>query len=246
MLLGYRTCMIDFDAALLDFVNRFAQRSWTFDSLVVLISYTHLAKGFLVLPLFWWAWFHKAKKQDDVQRTVILTLVAGLIAVAVSRLLQIALPYRARPIHTADLHFTAPYSFPAGLLSDWSSFPSDHACLFFALATGLCFISRWIGVVALLHAGLIISLPRVYLGLHFPTDILSGALLGIAVMYSLWSSRSTWRIVVDPVLAWSRKSPETFFPCVFLLTAEMARLFEDTRALSQSLWHIAKAFSQRY
>jgi hypothetical protein len=61
------------------------------------------------------------------------------------------------------------------LLSGWSSFPSDHACLFFALATGLCLISPVIGGLALLHASLIVSLPRIYLGLHYPTDVLAGA-----------------------------------------------------------------------
>lgn len=232
--------MSAFDAALLQFFNQFAERSWTFDNLVGVISDTALAKGYLVLPLFWWAWFRPSKEHEEDQRTVILTLAAGLLSVFLARFLQLTLPYRPRPVHTADLHFLAPYSSPAAYFSDWSSFPSDHASLFFALATGLCLISPLIGGLALLHAGLIVALPRVYLGLHFPTDILSGAMIGIGVMSLAWRFRSSWRIVVDPVLAWSRASPQTFFPCFFLLTAELAHLFEDTRGLAESLWHIVK------
>jgi undecaprenyl-diphosphatase len=232
--------MSAFDAALLQFFNQFADRSWALDNLVGVISDTALAKGYLVLPLFWWAWFRPTPEKEAAQETVILTLLAGLIAVALARSLQIVLPYRPRPLHTAGLHFLAPYSSPVTYFSDWSSFPSDHASLFFALATGLCLISPLIGALALLHAGLIVSLPRIYLGLHFPTDILSGALIGIGMMSLVWTFRSSWRPVVDPVLAWSRSSPQTFFPCFFLLTAELAHLFEDTRALAETLWHIVK------
>jgi undecaprenyl-diphosphatase len=232
--------MSEFDSAFLEFLNQFSERSWTFDNLVVLVGSTALVKGYLVLPLFWWAWFRPSQEREEGQRTVILTLLAGLIAVALARSLQIALPYRPRPLHTAGLHFIVPYSAPATYYSTWSSFPSDHASLFFALATGLCLISPFIGALAMLHAGLIVSLPRIYLGLHFPTDILSGALIGIGVMTLIWNFRSSWRVMTDPVLAWSRASPQTFFPCFFLLTAELAHLFEDTRELAETLWHIVK------
>ena len=232
--------MIAFDSALLEFLNQLSERSWTIDNLVVVMSDTALVKGYLVLPLFWWAWFRPTPEKDKAQETVILTLLAGLMAVTLARSLQIVLPYRPRPLHTAGLHFVVPYSSPAAYYSDWSSFPSDHASLFFALATGLCLISPLIGGLAMLHAGLIVSLPRIYLGLHFPTDILSGALIGIGVMSLVWNFRSSWRLVTDPVLAWSRASPQTFFPCFFLLTAELAHLFEDTRELTENLWHIVK------
>lgn len=239
--LPYHTYMSPLDDVLLVFINQLAQRSWTFDSLVVLISDTPLAKGYLVLPLFWWAWFRRREGDEQDRRTVILTLFAGFVAVFLARFLQVTLPFRLRPIHTATLEFTAPYSLPDMVLSGWSSFPSDHACLFFTLATGLWLVSPLIGSLAMLHAGLIVSLPRIYLGLHFPTDVLSGALIGIGIMSLVWSFRSSWSIIVEPVLAWSKKSPQTFFPCFFLLTGELAHLFEDSRLLAVGLWQIIRA-----
>ncbi|MCC2640517.1 MAG: putative Phosphoesterase, superfamily [Nitrospira sp.] len=233
-----------FDAALLHFFNQFVERSWTFDNLIYLISDSDVIKGYSVLLLFWWAWFRRKEPEKD-QRTVLLTLFAGLSAVVVSRLMQIVLPYRPRPVYAADLDFKIPSALPLDLLSGWSSFPSDHACLFFALATGLCFISPVIGGLALLHAGLIVSLPRIYLGLHYPTDVLAGALLGIMGMALVWMFRSACSIIVEPVLAWSRASPQIFYPAFFLLTAELAQLFKDTRWLAESLWHIAKPLLRR-
>lgn len=236
--------MNTFDTAVLQFFNQFAERSWTFDSLMVLIGDTDWLKGYLILPLLWWAWFRGAKSEED-RRRVLLTLCAALSAVAIARLLQLMLPYRARPVHSAELHFTIPYSFPTDLLAGWSSFPSDHAALFFALAAGLLVISPVIGGLALLHATLIVSLPRIYLGLHYPTDLLAGAILGVTTMVLVWKFRSAFRPVVDPALTWSRASPQFFYPAFFLLTSELAHLFKDTRWVAESLWHIAKLLMAR-
>jgi undecaprenyl-diphosphatase len=62
------------------------------------------------------------------------------------------------------------------------SFPSNHALNNFAAAT---FISRlhpdyrWIVFIV----AVLISLSRVYLGVHYPSDILGGALIGVLFGY---------------------------------------------------------------
>lgn len=62
------------------------------------------------------------------------------------------------------------------------SFPSSHAANHFAIAFFLFFSrklsSSWIKVVFLIWAG-IISYAQIYVGLHYPLDILAGALLGL-------------------------------------------------------------------
>ncbi len=81
-----------------------------------------------------------------------------------------------------------PFSYPQGLLSPetlaiplpmgrWS-FPSGHTITSFAAATGIFFANKKCGIAALVLAALI-GLSRLYLYVHFPTDVLAGAVLGV-------------------------------------------------------------------
>lgn len=61
-----------------------------------------------------------------------------------------------------------------------TSFPSGHAAFFFALAAIVFFANRHWGIWYFL-ASAAISIARIYVGVHWPLDILGGALIGIAV-----------------------------------------------------------------
>lgn len=65
------------------------------------------------------------------------------------------------------------------------SFPSGHTALLFAFAFSIFYINKklgiWLGV-----AGLLVGLARIYVGVHWPIDILGGiavALVGTYVAY---------------------------------------------------------------
>jgi undecaprenyl-diphosphatase len=61
-----------------------------------------------------------------------------------------------------------------------AGFPSDHATGAFAMAMALWFYDRAIGALALVLAA-IVAFARVYVGVHYPSDVVGGALIGIAV-----------------------------------------------------------------
>lgn len=83
------------------------------------------------------------------------------------------------------------------------SFPSSHAVNNFAVATLLTFFYRKWGW-ALFGWASLVSLSRVAVGVHYPSDILGGALIGTAVAaLVLW----LWALAGRTIAPWLRLSP---------------------------------------
>lgn len=81
--------------------------------------------------------------------------------------------------------FPHPRPFAIGLGYQWlshtqdSSYPSDHATVIFTFALGLlCWHRFWSGMT-LLFSGIAIGWSRVYLGVHWPLDMLGSFLVSI-------------------------------------------------------------------
>jgi undecaprenyl-diphosphatase len=124
---------------------------------------------------------------------VAAVLSAGL-ALAVGKVIS-ELVDRSRPF-VADPHGVHLFS---GHAAD-PSFPSDHATAAFAIAIAIVLRKRGWGIVALV-AATVLSVGRVALGIHYPSDVLAGAALGAAAALALW-----WRPLrtrVDALADWA-------------------------------------------
>jgi membrane protein YqaA with SNARE-associated domain/acid phosphatase family membrane protein YuiD len=62
------------------------------------------------------------------------------------------------------------------------SFPSGHTTLAFTLAVSLLHYSKKIGILFLIWA-MIVGYSRVYVGVHYPFDVLAGIIIGIVCGY---------------------------------------------------------------
>jgi len=101
------------------------------------------------------------------------TLVADGLGFLLSEALK-ALFHRARPL--AEALVTRPHSH---------SFPSGHATTSFACAATLArFVSPRVAVAFYVLAALV-AWSRVYVGAHYPLDVLGGAALGLLIATAL-------------------------------------------------------------
>ncbi len=226
------------------FLNGFARRSWAFDQSVAFLSQNDLFKGGALMILLWWAWFRAGAQalRDAARDHVIATLISCGAALFVARLMILLLPFRERPLHTEELHWTLPYGVAVTALDGLSSFPSDHATLFYALAVGLFFVSRRLGLLVFGYVTFAIALPRLYLGLHFLSDLVVGGLIGGA-MSAAGNRLLAGRRLVARVRDWSDCAPRYFYPVFFLVTYQIAELFGNSRALVSGLGKLGKALA---
>jgi len=131
--------------------------------------------GGIVIAWLLYAWLRGTRVD---RRGALAALFGAVIALGVNQVMS-HIWNRPRPFvdHAHAVHVLLAYSRDA-------SFPSDHAAAGFAIATALVLVHRRWGIAALAAAALM-SYARVFVGLHYPGDVLAGALVGIAVGWAL-------------------------------------------------------------
>jgi undecaprenyl-diphosphatase len=229
-----------FDHQIITSLNRFAQRSWTFDTVVWSLGSNDLLKAGLIAALLYWAWFRK-KSEDraDDRETVVFGLVACCSAVLLCRVLSATVPFRVRPLGNLDLHFVLPHSMNPRTLIGWNAFPSDNAAHFFGAATCIYLVSRRAGVVAFCHVAVVVAFARVYLGIHHPTDILAGALIGIGAVSLIHIPRLKAAVIRVP-MRWLHDHPQPFQAAVCVLISLIGTTFGPL----YPLWDLAHGLAK--
>lgn len=120
----------------------------------------------------------KYKKQS----WLLIFLIIPLIVTSDQLTAEILKPLtqRLRPSHEPSLKNILHYvnNYRGGLYS----FPSSHACSFFAWVTYLSLTTakkiKWFPFL-LIPVALLVSYSRMYLGVHYPSDVFCGAILGV-------------------------------------------------------------------
>jgi undecaprenyl-diphosphatase len=159
------------DDRVLTVINHFARATpWLHAVVLAYASYgVAMFAGLLVAG--WWV--ARRSNQPQLMAAALCAGAATVLAVALNQPIVAAVA-RGRPYsaHT-DLLILAHRSADA-------SFPSDHATMAGAAAAGLWLVSRLLGAIAAVGA-ITMAFARVYIGAHYPADVLAGLLLGAVV-----------------------------------------------------------------
>ena len=224
------------DRTVVLWLNQFVGRSDLLDRTADGLVSTYLISSMLLVACICYLWFRKAGALRGTERQMIIAEFMGIcFAGPVSRVLQLLLRFHPRPFHTPDLHFHVPAIVDPAEFNLWSSFPSDHAALYYALAFMILLHSRALGIAAMVVSSAAV-LPRVYLGYHWPSDILGGAVVGVLCV--LACRRATPWVVISKVTGWEKNAPYMFYTAAFLICYQIGTLFEETRRLGTGLKQI--------
>lgn len=146
-------------------------------------------------------------------RKAALTLIAVGIAILLADQIcaSVIRPYVAR---LRPCHFDNPVSqmlvFVKDIHPQSYSWPSCHAANTFALATLLSIVmrQRWFTVMIISWA-IIVSLSRLYMGVHYPTDLLCGAAFGSVFGYlALMIVYKTYEFAPKATMAFRTPRPQ--------------------------------------
>ncbi|MFC6595395.1 phosphatase PAP2 family protein [Kitasatospora paranensis] len=120
-------------------------------------------------------WWRARGAESAVMARVLASPLIVVVAYAANSVLK-SLIAENRPCRQLPGSVTLESCPVAG---DWS-FPSNHTVIAFAAATALWFAYRRLGTAALVAAALM-GASRVWVGVHYPHDVVVGALVGILV-----------------------------------------------------------------
>ena len=176
----------ELNLSLFSWINASPEASNTSIHFAIFIANDLLYCMILLFAWFWLRGNYDTKKQ--ILKAFIFTSIAILISQCISHVY-----YHPRPF-VMDVGHTLIYHAPNG------SFPSDHMLIFSSIAFSYLFSAqRKLGVFLLIVAWLV-AWSRVYLGVHFPLDMLGAFLLAFALNFF---GLKLWNLYKDKIMQWA-------------------------------------------
>lgn len=159
------------DTIIFRFINNLAGKNNALDMIMIFFAEYFVFILALIMIILWFV--KKNKKNREMLFTAFSAFVLGEVLNRVAGLLV----FHIQPFATLS---EVNQLIEKGIDN---SFPSNHATLAFSvLTTYFLYNKNYKGLIALLIA-IVVSISRIYVGVHYPIDILVGALIGTFSAY---------------------------------------------------------------
>jgi undecaprenyl-diphosphatase len=166
------------DTSLFLLINGWAGKTPFVDELFKGISNDYFTFIFSCLVLVW-LWFstRDPDKRQQTQKAVLTALISiGMVSIMMGIINQHYFrerPFDVLPQGSINLIFYRPHD---------SSFPSNFAAVIFSLAIPMFIKNKSWGSL-LLALAIVASFGRIFMGVHYPLDVLAGAFLGLLAYF---------------------------------------------------------------
>lgn len=156
-------------------VNEIARNTgWLHPAAVAFAGYGVVLFAALLVFGFFYARHHEPRRMAAALWAGGGTLLSLALNQPLGHVFERARPYASHSQVMLLVHSTSDFSFP-----------SDHAVMAGGVAAGLWLVSRRLGLLATV-AAVLMAATRVYVGAHYPFDVVVGLAVGAAVVLSGW------------------------------------------------------------
>ena len=162
------------DVKLLYFLNNFAGKSQTFDTLTVFLA--SYLQYFLVAAFLLFLYFSRHSRREKFHIFWITTISVIVARLGITEIIRFFY-HRPRPFIAYQVHQLIPENA-------WS-FPSGHSAFFFAMAMAVYLYNKKWGM-GFFIAAILMNISRIIAGVHYPSDILGGMIIGALTAYSIF------------------------------------------------------------
>jgi membrane-associated phospholipid phosphatase len=170
--------LIRLDNDLIREATDFTRTHGTVDALLVLQA---VSQPFLLYVLATgvagWAW-----RVKGLRNRALWAFVTMMVAWSVG-LLAKTLVGRARPVVEDPISHSPGYSFPSGHAFNVAVVTTVVVFLLWPL---LSRVGHRVAIALAVAFALVVGLDRLFLGVHFPSDVLAGYVLGVGITFSSW------------------------------------------------------------